>query len=65
LHPTLYTTSLKTLNLYVMSTERIDVLYGTQNKKWLFLYTVLNDWLYNRDGACLLRSKNLTLNYMI
>jgi len=46
-----------------MSTERIDVLYGTRNKKWLFLYTVLNDGLYNRDGACLLRGTHLILTY--
>jgi len=29
-----------------------------QNKQRLFPYTVLNNWLLNREGECLLRGTN-------
>jgi len=30
------------------------VLYASENKQWLFPYTALTDWFYNRDGVVLL-----------
>jgi len=35
------------------------VLCGSQKKQRLFPYTALTGWLYNRDGAFLLRGTDL------
>ena len=44
-------------------TVYLCVLCGFENKKWLFTYTALTDWFYNRNGLCLLRSTDYCLPF--
>jgi len=44
--------------LYVLPTQCICVLCGSQNKQRLFPYTALTGF-YNPEGVCLLRGTNL------
>jgi len=45
----------ETVSVYcAVRTGYLCVLCESQNKQWLFPYTALTDWFYNRDGECLL-----------
>jgi hypothetical protein len=41
---TLCTTKFNSHKFYILVTERISVLYGSQNKQKLFPHTALTDW---------------------
>jgi hypothetical protein len=45
----------------VFCTVHLCVWFGSQNKLWLFLYTALTDWFYNRGRGCLLRGTSRVL----
>jgi hypothetical protein len=40
---------------YVLPTQCVCVLYGSENKQLLFHYTALTDRFCNREEVCLLR----------
>ena len=48
---------------YVLYTQFINNLYGSENKQRLFLYTALTDCFYNRDGVSLLRGTDWVFIY--
>jgi len=47
---------------YVLPTQCIYVLYGSENKQRLFLHTALTDWFLYIDGVCLLRGTDWIIN---
>ena len=57
----LYTTKLHIKKM--RRSEYLLLLYGSQNKPRLFPYTTLTDWIYNRDGVCLLRGTDWVFIY--
>ena len=59
--------AVRTGSLYIIlrsaHTVYLCVLCGSENKQRLFPYTALTDWVYNRDGVCLLRGTDWVFIY--
>jgi hypothetical protein len=49
---TLYTTRFNIHKLYILFTERISFLYGSQNQQKLFPHTALTDWFFILQKEC-------------
>jgi hypothetical protein len=61
---TLSTSRFTIQNFYILPTQCILMFYvNLRTKLWLFLYTALNDWFYNREGECLQRGSDWVFKY--
>ena len=51
----LRTTRFNIQQFYMVITLCLCIVYGSQNRQRILLYTALTDWPYNRGGNCLLQ----------